>query len=166
MSTVPRSLVWATHIDVLGVDRVVERRDDHLVIRSPSNPAFYWGNVLLFDEPPQPGDVARWERLFVEAFADEPRVRHVALAWDGPNASAGAAEEFVPRGYHVDSSIGLVAAPADLQPHPRANRDVAVRALDPHGDEELWTQVAELQMAGRGATEAVASYREFSMGQQ
>src|SRR4051812_23434282 len=63
MSTVPRSLVWATHIDVLGVDRVVERRDDHLVIRSPSNPAFYWGNLLLFDEPPQPGDVERWERL-------------------------------------------------------------------------------------------------------
>ena len=31
MSTVPRSLVWATHIDVLGVDGVVERRDDHLV---------------------------------------------------------------------------------------------------------------------------------------
>src|SRR3954471_8419405 len=84
MSTVPRSLVWATHIDVLGVDRVVERRDDHLVIRSPSNPAFYWGNLLLFDEPPQPGDVERWERLFAEVFSDEPRVRHVTLAWDGP----------------------------------------------------------------------------------
>jgi ribosomal protein S18 acetylase RimI-like enzyme len=166
MSTVPRSLVWATHIDVLGVDRIVLRRDDHLVIRSPSSPAFYWGNVLLFDEPPQPGDVERWERLFAEAFADEPRVRHVTLAWDGPDASAGAAEKFVPRGYHVDSSIGLVAAPARLRPHPRANQRVEVRALDPDGDEELWTQVVELQLAGRGSTDEEASYREFSVDQQ
>lgn len=32
---VPRSLVWATSLDVLPVDRRVERRDGYLAIRSP-----------------------------------------------------------------------------------------------------------------------------------
>ena len=72
----PRSLVWATDIDVLAVDRVVERRDGYLVVRSPSHPAFYWGNLLLFHDPPAAGDGARWEALFEEAFGDEPGVRH------------------------------------------------------------------------------------------
>ena len=144
----PRSLVWATHIDVLGVDHVVERRDDHLVIRSPSSPNFYWGNLLLFDAPPGPGDRERWESSFADAFADEPRVRHVTLAWDGPDAPLGSAqEEFVPRGYDLDSSIGLVATPADLRQHPRANQEVTVRALDPDADEDLWAQVIEVQVA-------------------
>jgi GNAT superfamily N-acetyltransferase len=166
MSTVPRSLVWATHIDVLGADRVVERRGDHLVIRSPSSPSFYWGNVLLFDEPPQPGDAERWERLFADEFVDEPRVRHVTLAWDGPNAPTGAAHEFEPRGYEVESSIGLVVAPVDLQPHPRANQEVRVRALDPDGDEDLWAQVIEVQVGGRSSREAEGPYRDFSADQQ
>ena len=52
----PRSLVWATSIDVLPPDRVVERRDGYLVVRSPANPAHYWGNLLLFDDAPAAGD--------------------------------------------------------------------------------------------------------------
>ena len=95
---------------------VVERRDDHLVVRSPSSPSFYWGNLLLFDAPPGPGDGERWESIFADAFADDPRVRHVTLAWDGPDAPLGSAQaEFLTRGYDLDSSIGLVATPADLR---------------------------------------------------
>lgn len=61
---VPRSLVWATDLDTLPLDRVVERRDGYLLIRSPGNPAHYWGNLLLFDEPPPAGDGWRWQELF------------------------------------------------------------------------------------------------------
>ena len=92
------------------------------------------------------------ERSFAEAFADEPRVRHVTLAWDGPDAPLGSAQEFMPRGYELDSSIGLVATPAELRQHPRANQDVTVRALDPDADEDLWAQVIEVQVAGRVRT--------------
>lgn len=49
---VPRSLVWATDIDTLPLDRVVERRDGYLAVSSPSNPRHYWGTLLLFDKPP------------------------------------------------------------------------------------------------------------------
>jgi ribosomal protein S18 acetylase RimI-like enzyme len=165
LTPVPRSLVWATDLDTLPPDRVVQRRDGYLLIRSPSNPTFYWGNLLLFDEPPATGDAARWEELFEREFADEPRVRHHTFAWDLAHGEAGVArEEFVERGYDLDESIGLVAGASQVQPHARENRDVVVRALDPApgADEALWDAVVDLQVAGRQEGHDEQSFRAFA----
>jgi hypothetical protein len=119
-SPVPRSLVWATGLDVLPFNRVVERRSGFMVIRSPSNPTHYWGNYLLFDREPVAGDARRWEALFDEAFGDDPRVSHRTFAWDRTDGAVGAArEEFVGRGYDLEESVGLRADPHQLVPHPR-----------------------------------------------
>ncbi len=166
---VPRSLVWATDIDTLPLDRVVERRDGYLAVRSPSNPAHYWGTLLVFDEAPVAGDGPRWEALFDEAFGDDPRVRHRTFAWDRPDGAVGSArEELVGRGYTLDESIGLVAEAGSLAPHPRENGDVTVRALDPSGgvDEELWAAVLELQVASRDEVHEEESHRVFSRARQ
>ncbi len=167
MRGLPRSLVWATEVDVLPIDHVVTRRDRYLVVRSPGNPTHYWGNLLLFDEPPGPGDGSAWERAFELEFGGDPRVRHRTFAWDRVDGSLGCAlEEFVARGYELEQSIGLVATPAQLLAHPRANREVAIRALGERrpgrADAELWRQVVELQVAGRD-TESFdeTAYRAF-----
>ncbi len=164
MSKPPRSLVRATDLDVLPLDHTVERRDDHLVVRSPSNPTHHWGNLLLFDAPPQPGDGHRWEALFADAFADEPRVRHVTFAWDDPAGGLGAgAQELIARGYHPEECVGLVATPATLREHPRENREVTIRPLDPSpdGDAELWEQVVAVQVAGRDKDHDADSYTAY-----
>jgi len=157
--------VWATDLDTLPPDRVVERRDGYLLIRSPSNPTFYWGNLLLFDEPPRAGDGTRWEKLFEAEFADEPRAEHRTFAWDQTEGVAGAAqEEFVARGYDIEESIGLVAAKGRVQPHPRENREVVIQALDPAAgaDEQLWSAVVELQVASRDEGHDEESFRSFA----
>jgi len=150
---VPRSLVWATNIDVLATDRAVRREDGYLVVRSPSNPTFWWGNLLIFDEAPANDDGERWEGLFDAAFADEPRVAHRTFGWDLTDDDRGAAQaEFVARGYDMELSVGMIAAPEALHPHPRANDEVQTKALDPRAggpDEGLWEQVIEIQVAGR-----------------
>jgi ribosomal protein S18 acetylase RimI-like enzyme len=163
LSIVPRSLVWATGIDVLPLDRVVERRPEFLLVRSPSNPAHYWGNLLLFDDAPVAGDALRWEAMFDEVFADEPRVRHRTFAWDRTDGVPGAAhEEFASRGYRIDESIGLVAEAHQLAPHARENRDVEIRALDPGADEELWDAVVEVQLAGDDDEHEAESHRAYT----
>lgn len=161
----PRSLVWATSLDVLPVDRRIERRDGYLAVRSPSNPAHYWGNYLLFDEPPRTGERDRWEALFDLEFGDEPRVRHRTFAWDRTDGAAGAArEEFAGHGYDLDESIGLVAEADRLRQHRRANLAVTVRALDPAvaADERLWAAVVELQVGNRDEAHDEDDYRTFT----
>ena len=160
----PRALVWATDFDTLPLDRVVERRRDHVVVRSPSNPAHYWGNLLLFDDAPGPGDAPRWEALFDAAFADEPRVRHRTFAWDRVDGAMGAAhEEFVTRGYDLEESVGLVAHRDELRPHPRENGDVVVQELDPApgAAADLWDAVIEVQVAGRDPAHDEHQHRGF-----
>jgi ribosomal protein S18 acetylase RimI-like enzyme len=166
VSARPRSLVYATEIDVLPADRIVERRNGYVLVRSPSNPAHYWGNLLIFDAPPAEGDAQRWEHLFAQEFGDEPRVRHQTFAWDKTDGSAGSArEEFVPRGYDLEEIVGLVAEREQLIDHPRANREVVVRALDPASgaDAQLWDAVVELQVEGRDEGHTEELYRSFTL---
>ena len=155
-----RSLVAATSVDVLAADRVLERRDSYWVVRSPSHTDFWWGNLLLFDDVPGAGDGARWEALFETEFPDTP---HRTFSWDVVDGSLGAAnEEFVARGYELEENVGLIAEPADLRTHARANADVDVRALDPHGDEALWAGVIALQVAGRDERITEDAWRQFT----
>ena len=164
-SPVPRSLVWATDLDVLPLNRVVERRSGLLLIRSPSNPAHFWGNLLLFDCAPLAGDALRWEALFDEVFGDEPRVHHRTFAWDRTDGVSGAAhEEFAGRGYDIDESIGLVADAHQVSAHPRENRKVVVQVLDPAigADAALWDAVLELQVAGRDDGHEEETFRSFA----
>jgi ribosomal protein S18 acetylase RimI-like enzyme len=170
-SLVPRSLVWATSIDVLPPQRVVHRRDGYLAVRSPTNPTHYWGNLLVFDEAPGTGDGAQWEALFAAEFADEPRVMHRTFAWDRTDDARGAADdEFAAGGYDVELSVGMIARPDEIRPHPRANPEVVVKALDPTSggpDERRWEQVIDLQVAARDKERfAEEPHRVFSRARQ
>jgi ribosomal protein S18 acetylase RimI-like enzyme len=168
-ATPPRSLVWATLVDVLPMDRVVEQKDGYLLVRSPKNPTHYWGNLLLFAQPPLAGAARVWERSFEVEFGDEPRVRHRTFAWDRTDRAVGLAqEEFVSRGYALEESIGLVAGQRQVRAHRRENRDVLIRALEPASgvDEESWEAVLELQVANRDQRHTEESYRLFARMRQ
>ena len=160
----PHSLVRATEIDVLPLDRVVTRRDGYLAVRSPGNPEHFWGNLLVFDDPPEAGDGERWEALFTREFGDDERIRHMTFAWDRADGATGRArDEFVERGYALEMLVGLVAEAGEVRGHPRESGEVLVRALrhTPGADGTLWEQVVELQVAARDARFAEDMYRRF-----
>ena len=148
-ATPPRSLVWATDIQVLPRGRLVEPRDGYLVVRSPENPSHHWGNFLLFDEPPAPGDGGRWEQLFRAEFP-VPGMAHMAFGWDRPDGALGEARpEFVARGYELEQIVGLRARAGDVRAHPRENREITIVTLDPRpgAEPDLWAQVVEIWVA-------------------
>jgi ribosomal protein S18 acetylase RimI-like enzyme len=150
VTDVPRSLVLATLIDVLPTDKVVRRERDHLVVRSPSNPQHWEGNMLAFDDAPAAGDGERWEAAFDATFADEPRIRHRTFYWDRTDGEEGAAvPELEARGYRLERDLGMIASPVELTPHPKANREVEIRRLDPAAgaDEALWEGEIALGLA-------------------
>jgi GNAT superfamily N-acetyltransferase len=64
-------LGWHTDLAVLRIHgSTVEERADHLVVRTPANPLYHWGNFVLVTDPSASDDADRWIRGFEEEFPD------------------------------------------------------------------------------------------------
>ncbi len=84
----------------------VTDRGDHLVIRTPGNPDFWWGNFLLLARVPGPGQGQEWLARFAAEF---PAAQHVALGVDS-TGDAETPEEFAAAGLEADRATVLTAA--------------------------------------------------------
>ena len=114
----------------------VADRGDYLVIRSPGNPDYWWGNFLLLAEVPEPGTGGAWLDRFAAEF---PAARHVALGVDTSSDEAVIPDEFVAAGLEVDWETVLTAAEAS--PPPRPNSEAEIRPLTSDDD---WRQSVDL----------------------
>lgn len=73
---------WATDLVVLELTgSTVEDRGDHLVVRTPDNPGFHWGNFVLVTDPAAGDDAERWVRTFT---TEHPSVTWVAVGLVAP----------------------------------------------------------------------------------
>jgi GNAT superfamily N-acetyltransferase len=64
-------LGWHTDLAVLRLTgSTVEERQDHLRVRTPSNPLYYWGNFVLVTDPGQVDEPRRWLELFERELPD------------------------------------------------------------------------------------------------
>ena len=64
-------LGWQTDLAVRRAGgSTVEDLGDHLVVRSPDNPTFHWGNFVLVTDGAAVDDAARWTATFEKAFPD------------------------------------------------------------------------------------------------
>src|ERR1039458_8953185 len=62
---------WATDLAVLEHSgSVVEDQGDHLVVRTPHNPDFHWGNCLFVTDGDTVDEAARWVSAFRSAFPE------------------------------------------------------------------------------------------------
>ena len=113
----------------------VTDRGDHLVIRTPGNPDFWWGNFLLLARVPGPGQGREWLARFAAEF---PAARHVALGVDSTE-DAETPEEFAAAGLEADRATVLTAA--QLRPPAHPNTEAEIRPLDGDGD---WRQSVDL----------------------
>jgi len=118
----------------------IEDRGDHLVIRSPGNPDFWWGNFVLVP-PLAPGDVARWADRFPAEF---PGAEHVAIGVDSTDAAAPGQAELAAAGLDVERSVVLTAGPGELRLPRRPNAEATYRALSGDAD---WEQALALRFA-------------------
>ncbi|MEV0230808.1 GNAT family N-acetyltransferase [Nonomuraea sp. NPDC050786] len=133
------SLGFRTDVMLLKLGgSVVTDHGTHLVVRTPANPGFYWGNFLLFDSPPRTGDAARWSALFTAEF---PAAKHRAFGVDGVIGLAGDTAEHEALGVTVELSTVLTA---DRLVPPAATPQADIRALSSDDD---WHQAVELDLA-------------------
>lgn len=153
------SLGWRTELIFHRFDGEVIAADDHLLVRTPHNPTFYWGNFLLFDRPPQPGDAARWLALFNEQIAQrQSESRHLAFGIDG-DADFELPPDFAALGVSKFSSVVLTMREPQLrEPRKALSPGFVWRALR-LPDEAA--KAVDLQMASDAHGYEPAGYRIF-----
>lgn len=153
-------MACATDLWFPRFDGQVLDRGDYLVIRTPANPGFMWGNFLLFREAPRSGDFDRWRRLFRAEIGEPLGVKHETFGWDGTAGEPGVLAPFLAAGFEFDR--GAVLATARLAPPARMNAEVEVRPLVSDSD---WQQAIANQIACRGDGFPQAEYERFKRNQ-
>jgi GNAT superfamily N-acetyltransferase len=144
-----RSLVLKTELGLAATRGVITDRGDYVVIATPDDPGYYFGNLLLIPAAPQAGEVAFWTRRFRDAFPD-PAIKHVTLWWDSTTGDAGAEDELAAAGFTLDRSVVLVAEQLDAPPAA-----LPIRELSP-------TQVLDTAELGWATGDRHdTNYREF-----
>jgi len=105
----------------------VTDRGGYLVVRSPDNPDFWWGNFLILPAPPEPGSATAWLTRFAAEF---PAARHAALAVDALTGPVPA--DFPAAGLEPELSTVLTATAVTPPPRPAEHADI--RALESDAD--------------------------------
>ena len=116
----------------------VADRGDYLVVRSPDNPNFWWGNFILLAAPPRPGTAGAWLARFAAEF---PAARHVTFGVDGAGNEDEVPGEFAAAGLEVQRLTALTAA--SVRPPPRPDEAIEIRQLACDAD---WRQALELNV--------------------
>ncbi len=134
----------------------VEPRGDHLIIRTPGNPDFHWGNCLLVTDDGGLDDAGRWVRTFQAAF---PRADWVAI---GLIAMPADREAWAAQGLELE--LDEVLTTRTLPRQTPAPQGYAVRRLD--GDD--WAQSLARSLAENDRAEqreAPQAYARYATGQ-
>jgi ribosomal protein S18 acetylase RimI-like enzyme len=106
---VVRSLALTTELGLAATRGRVTDRGDYIVVETPDDPSYYFGNLLVLPAAPQAGEVAHWTRKFAEELGKNPAIQHVALRWDGIHGDLGAAAELRAAGFELETSVVMIA---------------------------------------------------------
>ncbi|MGZ5399217.1 MAG: GNAT family N-acetyltransferase [Nocardioides sp.] len=135
-----QSMGFRTEIPLLEMSgSLVEDHDTHLVVRTPGNPHYYWGNFLLLPEAPGTvEEVGHWLAEHRRAF---PEAKHRTLGID--RVDGADLSPLSDAGMTVEVPVAMTAT--SVHPPPRPDTTAEIRRLD--GDDE-WEQVIDLTLAG------------------
>ena len=152
---------WRTDFTLHRVAAEVAERPDCVVVRTPGNPNFYWGNCLLLAAPPRDDELAHWLQRFDDEIASrQPASQHVALGVNTPYAG-----EQLPlwqaAGFELHVNAVMRLEPGELRAPPRPKQAaVQVRPMVWDGPGSEIDAHIELQCADTHGFEPVG-YRAY-----
>lgn len=126
-----RALGHRTELFIVAFDGEVVDKDRYVLVRTPSNPDFWWGNCLVYPEPPDADAAARGSGTswFDDLAREFPNARTHLVTWDRPDGACGEVAPFLREGFALDEGVILTATAAQLRRPPRYADDVAIRPL-------------------------------------
>ena len=149
---------WRTDAIPQRFDGELLERSDCLVVRTPCNPTYYWGNCLMLKRLPGDDELGHWcERFDEEIARRQPASRHVAIGIDddfrGERRLAWEAA-----GFQLISNVMLRLREGEpLAPARTPRGAVQLRPLDMARESDA---LIEVKMTDAGGFEP-ASYRAY-----
>ncbi len=137
----------------------VADRGDYIVIKTPSNPGYFYGNLLLFFDAPKAGSLERWKHKFRDEFRGDPGITHFTFLWDTPN-EIGDISELKAANFQINSSKVLTASA--VHPPPKLNAAVEMRVIT---TDDEWRAVTALQIRCGEEDYELAAYSAFKHAQ-
>lgn len=139
-----KSLGFQTELLFRRFEGEVTQRPDYLVVRTPKNPGYRWGNFLVFQEPPKEGDLDRWKGIFAKEIGTPPEYNHFVFAIDGVNGETGVLEPFLQAGFELEKTVVMTAQ--SVKPPPKLNTDCTIRTFQAN-DWQDWIQLCRASNA-------------------
>lgn len=155
-----KSLGYRTDLIFPRFDGQILDRGDYLVVLTPTNPTFYWGNFLIFQLPPGKGDLENWKAIFGREIGSKLKAEHFAFGWDSNDGALGEIQPFLEDGFNLNQSVVLATQQVKLP--PKYNLDVVVRPLISDDD---WEQATQNQVACRDTGHSLEGYQVFKRDQ-
>jgi GNAT superfamily N-acetyltransferase len=141
---------WHTDFIVDRFDAQIIERDDCLVVRTPHNPTYYWGNCLHTPELPRDDEIDHWlARFEAEITSRQPASSHVAIGSIAPYAGERR-PGWQARGFELilQAMLVLPDRTALRLPSRAARGQVRLRPLDLPRDSEALIEVEMTDAAG------------------
>lgn len=155
-----KSLGYRTDLIFPKFDGQILDRGSYLVILTPTNPTFYWGNFLLFSKPPGEGDLDNWKAIFAQEIGSRLKSEHFAFGWDTLEGELGEVKPFLDVGFNLNQSVVLSTRQVTVP--PKYNREAVIRPLAEDWEWELATQN---QIACREAGHSLDDFQVFKRDQ-
>lgn len=122
----------------------ITEQENFVIIRTPKKPDYYWGNYLIFRDPPKLTDVNIWTKQFDDIFKSVEGNQHRSLSWDvdgmAPPLERDIINAFEAAGYGYIPNISHELG--DLTAYAFMNDDIEVR---PVSTDQEWADVFETQ---------------------
>ncbi len=112
--------IWATRGSIVP-------RLGYWVVRTPSDPTYYYGNLLLLPEAPLAETIPLWQARFAQEFAGA--IQPTTLWWDTGELSPAARREFINRGFTVETTEVLRRDPSLPWPATTLGPDIEIREI-------------------------------------
>ena len=147
-------------------DGEVSDHGDHLVVRTPASPGYYWGNFLLYGRLATDADFGPWMQRFEEAIvapAPAPRIGHRAFGMAARADRYELPPSWAAAGFTAYKHTTLTLQRGGLVPPPR--EPVPGFTLRPLNLPEEGELVVELDMACNDDGYEPAGHRRFRLSQ-
>ena len=132
-----KSLGYRTDFIFNEFDGSIVVKNDYIVATTNSNPNYFWGNLLLYSDPPERKSLKKWKEDFKREFSN-PDIYHITLAWDSPNGEEGDPSAFIEDGFKLEKSIVLTSS--KVKEPPKFNPSVSLKIIESDQDYEKCVQ--------------------------